>query len=81
MAGPEATGTSKGAATTEAAQAKARVRRKVTATHETVAATASYVKADVFYSFRGFSDALSYWLPMNLNKSVETARSFRKLVS
>ena len=56
------------------------VKRKVTPTTEDGAATGTFVPADVFYSFRGMADALSYWLPRGLNNSVATARTLRQLV-
>jgi len=55
-------------------------RRKVTPTTVKGAVEGTFVPADVFYSFRGMTDALTYWLPANLNASVRTARSFRQLV-
>lgn len=59
----------------------ARKPRKVTPATVKGAQTGSYSPEDVFYSFRGFTDALSYWMPAFLNQSVATARTFRQLVS
>jgi len=53
---------------------------KVTPATTEGAATGTFAPADVFYSFRGLSQALTYWLPKGLNESVATARTFRQIV-
>jgi hypothetical protein len=40
-----------------------------------------FIKADVFYSFRGVTDAVTYWMPKGLNEAVASARRLRQIVS
>lgn len=53
---------------------------KVVPATEKTSAETGFVSADVFYSFRGFTQALTYWMPTGLNRSVATARSLRQIV-
>ncbi len=54
--------------------------RRVTPTTETGKTATDFVPADVFYSFRGVVDSLTYWMPKGLNESVATARTFTRIV-
>ena len=55
------------------------VPARVTPPTNASALKGEFAPADVFYSFRGLSAALTYWMPKGLNESVATARTLRQI--